>query len=113
MKQPLVAILAERTRQCCRWGMRSRITHERVSLNKFQYQESKVIQLFHYRVPLVAACLPIAFTISGCNQPANVPPATPALAATLAQTPVERGKMLVNTGLCHDCHTPKKFGPKG
>lgn len=26
---------------------------------------------------------------------------------------VERGRYLVNTGGCHDCHTPFKMGPKG
>ena len=26
---------------------------------------------------------------------------------------VERGKYLVTTGLCNDCHSPKLFGPKG
>lgn len=26
---------------------------------------------------------------------------------------VERGKWLVNLAGCNDCHTPKKFGPKG
>ena len=26
---------------------------------------------------------------------------------------VERGKYLVNTSGCNDCHTPKKFGPQG
>jgi cytochrome c553 len=29
------------------------------------------------------------------------------------QTPVERGKYLVMTMGCHDCHTPKKLGPHG
>ena len=24
-----------------------------------------------------------------------------------------RGEYLVRTGLCHDCHTPHKIGPKG
>lgn len=27
--------------------------------------------------------------------------------------PVERGKLLVTTSGCHDCHTPLKMGPKG
>lgn len=26
---------------------------------------------------------------------------------------IARGKMLVTFGGCHDCHTPKKFGPEG
>jgi hypothetical protein len=32
--------------------------------------------------------------------------------STSFQTAVERGRMLVIGGACHDCHTPKKFGPK-
>jgi len=44
-----------------------------------------------------------------------------AVAQTAAQTPakpaknsaVERGKYLVAIGGCHDCHTPKVFGPQG
>lgn len=30
-----------------------------------------------------------------------------------AENPVARGKYLVNTGLCHDCHSPKVFGAHG
>lgn len=30
-----------------------------------------------------------------------------------AMSPAERGKYLVTTGLCNDCHTPAKMGPKG
>lgn len=26
---------------------------------------------------------------------------------------IARGKQLVTQGLCHDCHTPKNFGPQG
>src|SRR5438046_1238906 len=38
--------------------------------------------------------------------------------AALAQTKapadqVAKGKALVMHGMCHDCHTPKTFGPKG
>jgi hypothetical protein len=29
------------------------------------------------------------------------------------RTPVDRGKYLVNTMGCHDCHTPWQMGPKG
>ena len=35
----------------------------------------------------------------------------PAAAPALSQ--VERGKMLIIGGGCHDCHTPKKMGPNG
>ena len=73
-------------------------------------QETKLVRMFKY-LPLVAACLLTAVAISACGQPPAAPPAAPT--ATLAQTQVERGKMLVIGGACHDCHTPKKFGPKG
>jgi mono/diheme cytochrome c family protein len=53
-------------------------------------------------------------TLAACtSQPAPAPAATPAPAAAPAQSQVERGHMLVIGGGCHDCHTPKKFGPNG
>ena len=61
----------------------------------------KFMGMFQHRVPLIAACLPIAFAIAACNQPPPAPAAASAPAATLAQTPTERGKMLVVGGLCH------------
>lgn len=64
-----------------------------------------------YRIVFAVACLTPAVAISACNQPPASPPA-PAPAATPTQTPVERGKMLVTQGACHDCHTTKKPGPK-
>jgi mono/diheme cytochrome c family protein len=38
-----------------------------------------------------------------------------ALAAppTASSSQAKRGEYLVNLGACHDCHTPKKMGPKG
>ena len=71
-------------------------------------QKTKLVGIFQHRVPLMAACLPITFAVAACNQPTAAPPA-----AAPTQTAVERGKMLVIGGVCHDCHTPKKFGPKG
>ena len=71
------------------------------------------MRLFQSRTALTVSWLSIVVAISACNQPATTPPAAPASAATPTQTAVERGKMLVVGGLCHDCHTPKKFGPKG
>jgi mono/diheme cytochrome c family protein len=73
------------------------------------------MRVFQYRVAVLSACLPIAVAISGCNQPPAQPatPATPAPAAASAQTPAERGKVLVTVGGCHDCHSPKKIGPGG
>ena len=58
-----------------------------------------------YKVlPLLVVCLPLVF--SGCSGRANA--ATNPNAAK-----IERGRMLVIGGACHDCHTPKKFGPNG
>jgi mono/diheme cytochrome c family protein len=67
-------------------------------------QSVKFMGMFQRRIALLAACLPITFAVAACNQ--SAPPAP-------AQTAVERGKMLVIGGTCHDCHTPKKLGPKG
>jgi len=36
-----------------------------------------------------------------------------ALAAPAASDPVARGKYIVSTSGCHDCHTPWVLGPKG
>src|SRR4029077_9547640 len=59
---------------------------------------------------LLSACLPIAVAVSACSQPAPPPAAQPAPAAAPTQTPVERGKVLVQVGGCHDCHSPKNKG---
>ena len=60
------------------------------------------------RIRFFAVFLVTMIAIAGCNQP-------PAASATAAsnQSQVERGRMLVIGGACHDCHTPKKFGPNG
>ena len=44
---------------------------------------------------------------------ATVLTASPRASAADASTPVARGKYLVNTSGCHDCHTPFKLGPNG
>ena len=76
------------------------------------------MRVFHSRVALLSATLPIALAISACNQPPAAQPAPTAAAATAApaapaMSQVDRGKMLVIGGGCHDCHTTKKLGPKG
>ena len=38
---------------------------------------------------------------------------TPKPMAAGSEEMVKRGEYLVIMGACHDCHTPKKFGPKG
>ena len=70
------------------------------------------MRVFKHRVALLSACLPMAIAITGCSQPPASQQATPAAAAP-AQTPAERGKMLVIGGGCHDCNTTKKLGPGG
>jgi mono/diheme cytochrome c family protein len=62
----------------------------------------------------VAALLPASVialvTAAACQQPAPPPPPPP---AAPQPTPVERGQYIVNTGGCHDCHTPWKMGAQG
>jgi Cytochrome c len=50
-------------------------------------------------------------TLSACSQPAPAPP--PPAPAAPAVSQVDRGKYLVNTSGCNDCHTPAKMGPNG
>ena len=63
--------------------------------------------------------MPVALALAACTRPAEAPApaATPTPAAEPApltgQAQIERGRMLVIGGGCHDCHTPKKFGPNG
>ncbi|HKH70408.1 MAG TPA: hypothetical protein VKA59_03620 [Vicinamibacterales bacterium] len=66
----------------------------------------------------VLSLIPVAVAVAGCRgaeqvaqAPANT--GTPAPAAAPAMSQVERGKMLIIGGGCHDCHTPKKVGPNG
>jgi hypothetical protein len=66
----------------------------------------------------VLSLIPVALAVAGCSSseratqaPANT--GTPAPAAAPAMSQVERGKMLIIGGGCHDCHTPKKMGPNG
>ena len=51
----------------------------------------------------------IALTLMLAASPALAAPAAPAADAAS----IERGKYLVTTSGCHDCHTPWKLGPKG
>jgi len=66
---------------------------------------------FTRRATLLSMFVPVAVALAGCSQPASQP--APAAPAAPAVSPVERGKMLVTGGGCHDCHTPKKLGPNG
>jgi len=66
---------------------------------------------FTRRATLLSMFGPVAVALAGCSQPASTP--APAAPAAPAMSAVERGKMLVMGGGCHDCHTPKKIGPNG
>jgi len=68
---------------------------------------------FTRRATLLSMFVPVAVALAGCSQPASTPAPATAAPAAPAQSPVERGKMLVMGGGCHDCHTPKKLGPNG
>jgi mono/diheme cytochrome c family protein len=50
--------------------------------------------------------------IGACQQqaPAPNPSQAPAQTSASAQSPIERGRYLVEITGCHDCHTPKKPG---
>jgi mono/diheme cytochrome c family protein len=63
------------------------------------------------RISMAAGTLILLIAFAGCSQPAQSP--TPIAPAAAATSRVERGKMLVMGGACHDCHTPKKVGPMG
>jgi mono/diheme cytochrome c family protein len=72
---------------------------------------------------MLLAVVPVVFALAGCNRSTNesappgteaVPSATaPAGAPANAQSQIERGKMLVIGGGCHDCHTPKTMTARG
>jgi len=44
---------------------------------------------------------------------AQTPPPPPPAPAAPAMSQVDRGKYIVSTAGCHDCHTPWKMGPNG
>ncbi len=50
--------------------------------------------------------LTLFLTYTGCNMPEEKKEMT-------QEELVERGKYLIETTGCHDCHTPKTFGPEG
>ena len=62
------------------------------------------------RATLAIVCTGVVLA-AGCAQPPAEQAASGAAAAT--QSPVDRGRYLVTLGGCHDCHTPKIFGPAG
>jgi hypothetical protein len=62
------------------------------------------------RVILHAAGLFAAAAIAACTQTPPAQEAAPAPSAEdQAKAQVERGRLLISGGGCHDCHSPKKF----
>jgi hypothetical protein len=58
-----------------------------------------------------AAVAAVSLTITACTT--APPPPPPEAPKAPEMTPVERGKYIVSTSGCHDCHTPVKMGPNG
>lgn len=58
------------------------------------------------RMLVAAVCILAACTPEEARQQASQQ-------AAATPSPVERGRYLVTVGGCHDCHTPKTFGPEG
>jgi len=74
------------------------------SLNLFQEAEMNrsIIRLYS----IIVFFLGVVLFYTGCNVPEQKKEMTQAEL-------VEIGKYLVETSACHDCHTPKTFGPEG
>jgi mono/diheme cytochrome c family protein len=72
---------------------------------------------FVTRSVALLSCVPVAMALAACSAPvekaADAPAATSAPAPLTGEAQIERGRMLVIGGGCHDCHTPKKIGPNG
>ncbi len=67
---------------------------------------------FHSISLLATLGIGTALLLAGLPAQAADGKATRASAKTTAEQ-VARGKYLVNTSGCHDCHTPFKMGPNG
>jgi len=63
----------------------------------------------------VITLMPVAMAVAGCGGSSEPPAQAPATGTTAApaMSQIERGRMLIVGGGCHDCHTPKKMGPNG
>ena len=60
----------------------------------------------------VAGIVGVSLVIAACTAQAPPPPAATST-PTPTPSPVERGKYIVSTAGCNDCHTPFKMGPNG
>ncbi len=61
----------------------------------------------------LALAMASTIVLSACSSEPAPPQATPAPAATAKVSAVDRGKYLVTSMGCNDCHTPMKMGPNG
>lgn len=66
-------------------------------------------------VPVLGACAAIAISslLTGCTAKNGGAPGMDSASSTAAMGTVERGKYLVTTVGCNDCHTPWMMGPHG
>lgn len=62
---------------------------------------------------LVPACLALAMALAGCGSGNGTPTEETRTADASSADMVERGRMLIIGGLCHDCHTTKIQTPSG
>jgi hypothetical protein len=67
------------------------------------------MRFFQHRIVLLPAVLALAFALPGCGSSPGGDTTAPASEADR----VDRGRMLVIGGLCHDCHTTKILTPEG
>ena len=76
------------------------------------------MRFVQHRAALLA-CVPVVVALSACNRPANdattaeAPEASAPVALRTESDRIERGRLLVVGGGCHDCHTPKVMTPRG
>jgi hypothetical protein len=66
------------------------------------------------RNPFPWSAFPALLLAAACNQaPLASEPAAAAVEAPSEAELIDRGKYLVETMGCHDCHSPKRMGPNG
>lgn len=66
------------------------------------------------RNPFPWSALPALLLAAACNQAPPAPePVAAAVEAPSEAELIDRGKYLVETMGCHDCHSPKRMGPNG
>ncbi len=66
----------------------------------------------HVNMAMAAICGMVMIGTLGCS-PQPEAQATESVPVATAEDPVKRGEYLVGIMGCHDCHSPKVFGPHG